>query len=160
VYQFTNGHPSIVQRICSRLLELLNRKAEDENEIVRRINLDDLEAVLSNPAFQRTDFLDVFWEKATCLEIIVSLLMARNSDLHRLKDIHTEVRAHVGDQVTAKQTEGALQDLVRLRSILTYGKSGYEFIVTSYPEIANGVAAGDALFWNIEEYRAGRDAEL
>ena len=81
VWDFTSGHPNVVQRLCRRLIERVNEQAD------RRIGLDDVNQVLDDPAFQENDFLDTYWERATPLEKIASLLMARDPRPRRLQAV-------------------------------------------------------------------------
>jgi hypothetical protein len=71
IWAFTSGHPNVVQRLCRRLIERLNEQG------TRRITLGDVDAIIEDPAFQRDDFLNTYWENATLLERILSLLLAQ-----------------------------------------------------------------------------------
>jgi hypothetical protein len=46
IYNFTSGHPNVVQRLCRRLIERLNEKS------THRIMLGDLDMVIYDPKFQ------------------------------------------------------------------------------------------------------------
>jgi hypothetical protein len=154
IYEVSNGHPCIVQRIGRRLLARMYRNESDTGALWRRITLDDLEAVVADPGFQREDFLNVWWQRLTRLDVVVSLLMARDPGLQSLEAVHHAVKQACDGHVAAADTHEALQSLV-LRSILREGGGGYEFAVGSYPEIATGIAAGDALYLNVQACKAG-----
>ena len=61
IYDFTSGHPNVVQRLCRRLIDRLGERGN------RRITADDVKAVTDDPRFQREDFLSTYWESATLL---------------------------------------------------------------------------------------------
>ena len=135
IYQFTNGHPSVIQRICKRLVEAINRKESDGGTMSRQITLTDLGGVLGDVDFLDDDFLAVYWDRAGHLERLVSLLMARNPDLRHANQVHAEVLA-VCRNISLKETRSALKDLVQLRAILRHTTHAYEFVLTSFPQVA------------------------
>jgi len=82
IWDFTSGHPNIVQRLCQRLIVRLNQRGD------RHLTLDDVEAVATDPDFLRKDFLNIYWERATALERLCSLVMAADDSMCTLTAIH------------------------------------------------------------------------
>ncbi|TEU17950.1 MAG: AAA family ATPase [Anaerolineales bacterium] len=127
IYDFSSGHPNVVQRLCQRLVEQLNEKQ------TRRLTVEDVGAVVSDPKFQR-DSRDTFWERATVLEKLISLVMVEDQSCRSVDDVHQALARH-GVQASFRQVDGALERLVDLRSILHRTPSGYEFVVTAFPRM-------------------------
>jgi hypothetical protein len=139
IHKFASGHPNIIQRICQRLV---NRLGEMD---LRLLSLRDVDAVINHPEFQEKDFLETYWERATPLEQIVSLLMAQNPEPYRLQAVLDLLAKH-GLYPEPEVTKAALDRLVDLRSILKRSQAGYEFAVMAFPEvIANTTTAEDLL---------------
>ncbi len=148
IYDFTSGHPNVVQRLCRRLIERLNETG------ARRITADDVSAVINDPAFQRDDFLSTYWEAATPLEKLTSLLMAENQALQTLSAIRQALADRCGLQPKAREVDEALQRLVDLRSILKRTPEGYTFAIRAFPRVVKGtMTLQDMLEVLIEDYR-------
>ena len=128
IYDFTSGHPNIVQRLCHRLIERLNKQS------TRRIRLDDVEAIIENTDFIRKDFLETYFSRASTLEHLCAILMAADTNLRTLTSVH-EALAKSGIVATLNQVDAALERLVDLRSILGHIPAGYDFAVTAFPRI-------------------------
>jgi len=126
IYDFTSGHPNIVQRLCSRLIERLNEQS------TRRITLDDVEAVIESTDFIRKVFLETYFSRASTLEHLCAILMAASTNLRTLTSVH-EALAKSGVAATLNQVDAALERLVDLRSILGRTPEGYDFAVTAFP---------------------------
>ena len=69
IWESTGGHPNVVQRLCHRLIDLLNRQN------TREIRVTDVQSLIESPKFLSDDFLSTYWEQASDLERIISLLM-------------------------------------------------------------------------------------
>jgi len=139
IWDFTSGHPNVVQRLCRRLIERLNEQG------TRRITLDDVDKVINEPRFQEEDFLSTYWERATPLEQIISLLMAQEARLYRLQAV-LDLLAAEDLRPEPEVVKAALDRLVDLRSILKRTQAGYEFAVEAFPSvIANRTTAEDLL---------------
>lgn len=139
IYDFSSGHPNIIQRLCQRLVEIINTQNS------RLVTVDTVNMVTNDPKFQEDDFLAVYWEQATPLEMIISLLMAQETNRYRLGKIINllaENEFHP-DPIVVKS---ALDRLVDFRNILRRTQAGYEFAVTAFPRvIANTTTAEDLL---------------
>jgi hypothetical protein len=147
VWAFTSGHPNVVQRLCRRLIERLN----EQN--TRRITLDDVSAIIEDPGFQRDDFLSTYWEAATPLERIISLLMADDREVRTLQGLRQVLEDRCSLHPSAREIDDALQRLVDLRSILKRTPSGYEFAVKAFPRVVAGtMTLNDMLMILTEEY--------
>lgn len=147
IWDFTSGHPNVVQRLCQRLLELPDVSAQ------RILKSDHLEMVINNPHFQREDFLGTYWEAATSLEKIVSLIMVYDNSARTLKSIRSAINAHCNFQPKAREVDNALHLLVDLRALLRMTATGYEFAVESFPKvIARAATMEDMLEILTEEY--------
>jgi hypothetical protein len=139
IWAFTSGHPNVVQRLCRRLVERVNDCVD------RTIGLDDLHQVLDDPAFQESDFLETYWERATPLERIISLLMAQDSRPRRLQAV-LDLLAAEGLTPAPELVRAALERLVELRSLLNRGPEGYDFAVEAFPRVVrNAVTREDQL---------------
>lgn len=148
VYDFTSGHPNVVQRLCIRLIAQLNKQG------TRRVTLDDVNAVIEDPSFQRNDFLSTFWVDATPLEEIISLLMAENASVHTLQTVRKALVDRCGINVKAREVDGALQRLVDLRAILKRIPTGYTFAAEAFPRVVAGtITLQDMLEILAEEYK-------
>jgi hypothetical protein len=153
IWDFTSGHPSIVQSLCQRLITRLNQRGN------RLLTLEDVEAVVADPDFLRKDFLNVYWERATVLERLCSLVMAPDENVRTLMAVHQALIVR-GTEVTLNQVDDALERLVDLRNILQRTAEGYEFAVTAFPEvIAKTARLDDLIALNRETYRRHGDVE-
>lgn len=210
IWEFTSGHPNVIQRLCSRLLMQLNEQIESrksdisrsdnrksdedratfasgnsmvnassrvsyffkvllpENEakkIVeyteseldiftdRKITVEDVDTVIKNPGFQRDDFLGTFWESATLLEKIISLIMADDEEIRSLRSIREALMTKCRIKVSAREVDEALQMLVDLRSILKRTVTGYDFAIEAFPRVVSGtMTLEDMLQIFVEEY--------
>lgn len=147
IWAFTSGHPNVVQRLCRRLIERLNEMG------VRHITMADVNTVIEEPSFQRDDFLSTYWEAATPLEKIISLLMSDNDEVRTLQSLLEALEDHCGLQPSAREIDDALQRLVNLRSILKRTPTGYEFAVKAFPRVVAGtMTLNDMLMILTEEY--------
>jgi hypothetical protein len=148
IWAFTSGHPNVVQRLCHRLIERLNEQD------TRRITLDDVNAIIGDPGFQRDDFLSTYWEAATPLEKIISLLMADDENIRTLRTVRQTLVDRCNLQPKARDVDDALQRLVDLRSILKRTPTGYEFAVQAFPRVVAGtMTLDDMLEILTEEYQ-------
>jgi len=148
IWAFTSGHPNVVQRLCRRLIERLNELG------TRRITLDDVNAVIEDPGFQREDFLSTYWEAATLLEKIISLLMADDENVRTLRAARQALAERCNLRPKAREVDDALQRLVDLRSILKRTPTGYEFAVEAFPRVVAGtMTLDDMLEILTEEYQ-------
>jgi len=147
IWAFTSGHPNVVQRLCRRLIERINEQG------TRRITLNDVSAVIEDPGFQRDDFLSTYWETATSLEKIISLLMADDESVRTLRTVRQALAERCHLRPKAREVDDALQRLVDLRSILKRTPTGYEFAVEAFPRVVAGtVTLQDMLEVLIEDY--------
>lgn len=139
IYGFTSGHPNIVQRLCHRLIQKVNLGPS------RQISEDDVCSIIEDPRFQEEDFLSTYWERATPLEQMISLLMAHDAKPYRLQTI-LDMLADYSVRPEPEVAKAALDRLVDLRTILKRSQIGYEFAVTAFPRvIANTTTAEDLL---------------
>ncbi len=148
IYDFTSGHPNVVQRLCRRLIERLNEQG------TRRITINEVNAVIQDPGFQRDDFLSTYWEGTTVLERIISLLMAEDEHVRTLSRVRQALANRCGLRPSARAVDDALQRLVDLRSILGRTPNGYTFAVKAFPRVvANTVTSRDMLEVLAEEFQ-------
>jgi CheY-like chemotaxis protein len=152
IWEFTAGHPNVVQRLCQRLLGRLYQRQD------RRLSPRDVEAVITDPDFLRRDFLNICWERATALERLASLVMAADPGLRRLTAVRRALAA-LGLELTLGQVDSALERLVDLRNILCRTQVGYEFAIAGFPRVL-GVAArlDDLIALNSETFQRAGDA--
>jgi hypothetical protein len=113
-----------------------------------------VEDVIRDAAFVDRDYLNVLWSTATPLEVVISLLMARTRSLRYFEDIHGEVRRTSKLDILSVDVKTALTDLEKLRLILQWTESaGYEFVLTSFPEVVKGDLANELLLIHMERLR-------
>ena len=128
IWNFTAGHPNVIQRLCQRLVMRINGYHR------LRLSMDDVEMVLTNTDFLRDDFLDTYWGQATLLERLCTLVMAKQQDIHTLVDIHTALISH-DSVLSLSDVNEALERLVSLRNLLHRTSQGYAFTVTDFPKV-------------------------
>jgi len=110
-------------------------------------------AVIEDPGFQREDFLSTYWEAATSLEKIISLLMADDKDVRTLRTARQALAERCNLRPKAREVDDALQRLVDLRSILKRTPTGYEFAVEAFPRVVAGtMTLDDMLEVLVEDY--------
>ena len=126
IWDFTSGHPNIVQRFCDRLIKRLNERDE------RQITLDDVEEIIGDSDFVRLDFLATYFSRASVLEQLCALIMAEKGDIHSLQAIF-QALVEQKIEVTLNQVDGALERLEDLRNILKRTPDGWFFAVTAIP---------------------------
>jgi len=157
IWDFTSGHPNVVQRLCHQLIVRLNERQD------RCLMPGDVEAVVEDPTFQRDDFYDVYLEQATVLERILPLVLAQDgdepytlSDVCRLLDRRLHLVDHSAKKPRAAEVDAALRRLAILRSILDYTSNGYVFAIKAFPRVIarwGQVTIADELMILMEKYR-------
>ena len=162
IFDFTSGHPRLVQIVCTSLIERLNQAGR------RSITVEDVEAIISSPRFQRDEFLPTFWRQATVLERMLSLLMAKAdhapytpSDARDLLDRELHLVGPDEGKPTLSEVQAALDRLVDLRTLLEHKVEGYTFAVAAFPVVvreANVITIDDLLQNYSEVYRHKGDA--
>jgi len=153
IWAFTSGHPNVVQRLCRRLIERLNERG------TRRIMLEDVNAIIEAPAFQRDDFLSTYWEAATSLEKIISLLVADDENVRTLRIVRQALAERCNLHPKAREVDDALQRLVDLRSILKRTPTGYEFAVEAFPRVVAGTMTLEDMLEVLAEDHAEEQAK-
>ncbi len=158
IYEFTSGHPNIVQRLCHQLIEVLNNRND------KILTFDDIGTVVSSPGFQKNDFLNTYLSQATLLERILVILLTkvdqRPYSAAKIRQLLAE-RLELNPRV--REVDLALQRLVDLRSILNDTPSGYTFAVSAIPLVINRpdtIAAEDLLEQYVEDYQDYGDVTL
>ncbi len=147
IYNFTSGHPNIVQRLCNRLVESAWVQKN------RQVRLEDVNEIIDDINFQQNDFLGTYWEAATPLEKIISLLMADNQTVRTLQTVRQALTDRCQLNPKISEIDYALQSLVDLRSILKRTKTQYKFAVEAFPRVVVKVATlDDMLDILVEDY--------
>ena len=114
----------------------------------------DINAVIGDPDFQRNGFLSTYWESATALEKIISLLMADDKEIRNLRDVRQALEKRCDLQPKAREIDEALQRLTELRFILKRIPTGYTFAVEAFPRVvAEIITLNDMLEILFEEYQ-------
>jgi hypothetical protein len=148
IWNLTSGHPNVVQRLCRRLIVSLGQRDS------RHLALSDIREITEDPAFQRDDFLATYWQRATPLEKILSLILVDEIRPCSLSSIRVALHSRCGLNPKAQNVDAALQRLVDLRSLLRNTPRGYEFAVPAFPPVVgNTVTLFDMLEVLIEEYQ-------
>ena len=147
IWKFTSGHPNVVQRLCQHLVTKLYEERQFD------LRIEDVEGVIQDADFLRKDFLDTYWDRASTLERLCSLIIAKDESICTLAAVHTALTQH-GLQATLNQVHDALERLVDLRNILRRTPDGYGFAVTAFPEVISKTSRVDDLIaLACEEYR-------
>jgi GAF domain-containing protein len=132
IYEFSGGHPAVVQYICRRLIILLN----ENRDRPRTIHMDDVETVFKQTDFQRDEFLKLYWERASTVEKIISMVMVEHGEASfSLDDVQerltNETRLSIADNIVAE----ALTALNEIRSIFKFDGGRYSYAVSAFREI-------------------------
>ncbi|HEU5375498.1 MAG TPA: ATP-binding protein [Ktedonobacteraceae bacterium] len=127
IWDFTSGQPNVVQRLCQRLVTKLNNKQH------LRLGIEDVEEAISDSDFLRRDFLGTYWESASPLERLCTLVMVRDQSL-RTPSLILQELARMRLSTTLQEIDGALERLVALRNILRRIDGGYGFVASAFPE--------------------------
>lgn len=152
IYNFAAGHPNIIQRLCDRLIQRLNERR------TRRLTIHDVQAVISAPDFQRTDFLETYWEGTSPLERIITLVMVEDETVRTLTKIRTVLSQQHQITPSARMVDEALRLLTDVRGILTRTSTGYQFHVTAFSSVlANKTVVSDLLEIYVEEFGEQQD---
>lgn len=147
IYDFTLGHANVVQRLCNRLVTNLSHAN------ARVLDAQTVDVVINDPVFLRDDFLETYWESASPLEKIITLIMSDNTGIHSIADVRQALMDTCGLTSKASEVDDALQRLVDLRSILKRTKTGYCFSIEDFPKVVHEVTTiRDMLPIFIEEY--------
>jgi hypothetical protein len=148
IYDFTSGHPNIVQGLCERLVRQLTELG------TRSIGPEQVDSIIRDPGFLRDDYLTTYWEAATCLEKIITLIMANDKNLHSEDMIRQVLAGQYNLRPRAGEISGALQRLVGLRSILSNTSDGYEFAAKEFPRLVSKTITSDDMLKDlIQEYQ-------
>jgi hypothetical protein len=120
---------------------------------LRRITPEDVNVLIEDPGFQRDDFLSTYWESATSLEKIITLLMVKHPELHTMSETRQYLADEYGLRPKAVSMNDAFQRLVDLRSILKRTAQGYFFTVGAFPRVIQGtLTLQDMMDVLIEEF--------
>ena len=163
IWQSTGGHPLVVQKLCANLLERVSRQPITSMSR-RRVTPEDVGAVAQHPEFLANGFLDVYWEDATYLERIITLVLARVEDrpLSSL-DIRDLLREQAGLNLRLREIQGPLDRLQYLRCILRQSPDGYVFDFDAFPQVLrrpNVITLDGVLELYLENYRDFGDVKL
>ncbi|MBI3924378.1 MAG: hypothetical protein HY319_02445 [Armatimonadetes bacterium] len=120
--EFTGGHPNLLQRACSGLVERLNE------ERTRVIEEEMLEEVLYGPLLE--DYLETLWGSSTYLEKIVSLQLEEGESLtaQEIRDRLLEAGIEANLPEVMKSLEGLC-----LFGLLERQGTRHRFSVRSFP---------------------------
>ncbi len=148
IWKLTAGHPNVVQRLCTRLVNQLNQRSQ------RQLTLTDVNDIINLSEFQEFDFFDTYVpEKTPLLEKIILGLMAMDKTVDTQRKIYENLTKR-GLTVTMSDLKDALQILVDIRCLLQRTTSGYEFRVVEFPTVmANIMTLEDTLDGWLEEYK-------
>jgi len=148
IWQLTAGHPNVVQRLCSRLIALLN----EQNK--RTITLADIEQVIQNQKFIEEDFIEVYLGAATPLEKVLVYLLAYQPQMRTVKAMRQYLKEQFDCTPSMIDTRQALKFLVEVRSILQQVGEGYKFAFEAFPHVlAEAVTLDDVLEGAVETYQ-------
>jgi len=151
IQAFSWGHPAVVQYICRRLIRCANKKHR------RNIKLSDVQGVLNDPDFQRSEFLQTFWEGSVPLERIISITMAGQPQAFTLEDVQKQLRERHRLDEPDHIVLDALDTLVDIRAILQRTSQGFEYAIPQFKQILMTQVQADGLLRsNLSEFRANK----
>lgn len=147
IYEFTSGHPNIIQLLCGRLIARLDAQER------RRLTRADVQAVIEEPKFLEDDFLRTYWESATLLERIITIALAQEPGTYHLQEVRALLTERHRIEPSLEAVKGALDRLTDLRSILKHEADGYSFAVAAFPLVLSRTATvKDLLAVFLEQY--------
>jgi len=81
IWEFTSGHPNVVQGLCTRLVDKINQQTD------RKITVENVDEIIRNTDFLQKDYLETYWVTASNLEKIITLLLADDQTKNTLSEI-------------------------------------------------------------------------
>lgn len=127
IYESTSGHPKLVQELCDQLVGHINEHG------TRRLGPNDVEQVFESTNFAEV-FLETYLSRATILEQVCVLLVAKNQELRTRNDIHEAILL-AGINTNRSYVGAALARLSALRRILIENNGSFEFAISAFPSI-------------------------
>lgn len=122
IIDFTGGHPNLIQRVCSALIERLNEERS------RTIQPDMIEEVLLGP--QLEEYLDTLWGSSTYLEKIITLAIEGGESL-TAQDVKRRLEQYELE-ASLSNVVSALDDLC-LFGLLKRQGTRHTFRIESFP---------------------------
>ena len=151
IWEFTSGHPNVVQGLCTRLVDKINQQQTD-----RKITIEKVEEIIHDMDFLRMDYLETYWVAASNLEKIITLLLAGDQSTNTLSDIRSSIFKKCGIEPSLHQVDQALRRLIDLRAILMQSSGKYYFAVKSFPTVLSGtMTLSDMLEISSEQFKDG-----
>lgn len=135
------GHPNLIQRACSALVDRLDR------ERTRRIETDLLRDVLTDQSFSE-EYLETLWGSSGMRERIATLTIGLDEEL-TAQDLRTRLGDEYNVQVALPELVESLDNLC-LYGLLERRGPRYHLAVRSFPEMAGQVMD---LKEGVEHYR-------
>jgi hypothetical protein len=128
IFEFTNGQPCLIQRICTRLIVILEAKE------TRRVTVDMVRRLLVDHEFLEEDYLKIVYTALRPLEKLVLLVMMDRKTASE-ETLRAELMNRAGIQ-NLPDLHQTLQWLVDLHNILKRTENGaYTFHLKSLPPI-------------------------
>ena len=125
IISITSGHPNLIQFICRRMIELIDREHR------RNITLDDF-TVVSGSAEFREFFTEVIWGDTSPLERLIMLSLVEGKELSKAEIINA--LDNEGVRIDLRQLQEAIRGL-RLYSIIVSVGNRYTFTAKAFPDI-------------------------
>jgi len=141
IISITSGHPNLIQFICRRMIELIDREHR------RNITLDDF-AVISRSAEFREFLAEVVWGDTTPLERMIMLSLIEGKGLNKV-EILNALRQE-GVLIDLKQLEQAIKGLT-LYSIIAMTGNQYTFVTKAFPDVVKHDQDIDLLKWQYKK---------
>ncbi|MEW6280828.1 MAG: AAA family ATPase, partial [Candidatus Eremiobacterota bacterium] len=126
ILEVTAGHPNLIQRTCSSLVDRLNE------ERTREISNDLLDEVLGDPAFAE-EYLETLWGSSGMREKIASLVLEEGEEV-TVPDLRRRLAANYDVSLSLPDLVESLDHLC-LSGVLERHGTRYRFAVTSFPRI-------------------------
>ncbi len=126
ILELTSCHPRMVQWVCFRLLEIINR------EETRTITMTHLKELENSRDFQ-DEFIDTIWGQRIDLDEFVSLLIIETDVPMSVGEIRDKLKGN-GLNISDSELDTTLK-ILQLTSILTEKNGHYRFLASEFPRI-------------------------
>lgn len=127
IFEYTNGHPSLVQFICLESLEEMNKVK------TRIFDFETVQKITHGQAF-RDRYLETYWSQSNPLEKAVSLIVAEEQPI-KINHIHSKLQ-ELGFKASIEDVRKGIRYL-SLCQVLYSEKDEYKIALTKFKEMSS-----------------------
>jgi starch synthase len=131
IFDFSNGHPAVVQYLCGNLLERIHLQKR------RYILPDDVDHLTHDRRLIQDGLINLYLERAGNLERIITVLMATTTGPINLNTVQAALLAR-GMEVPDHIVTNTLTALVEIRSIFANDGLDYVYAVRTIQNVLHG----------------------